>query len=100
MEKRPVIWSHFHESYLFVDDGVFRFRDAGFSAQFHKVVWTLVDSGPSQMDLPQVLIGHNMPFFIIFATSPTVERWSNFDQAYSVTVVVMNPWTRAEIHRA
>jgi hypothetical protein len=50
--------------------------------------------------LPEELIDHNSPFFIIFATSPTKERWASFHQAYSLVVVVMNPWTRGEIHRA
>jgi hypothetical protein len=100
LEKRPVIWRYFDSSVLFVDEGVYHFKTLGLTATFRKVVWTLVDSGPIHTSIPDELFGHNLPFFIIFATSPTEGQWSSFHQAYRLVVVVMNPWTRGEIHRA
>jgi hypothetical protein len=100
LEKRPVIWRYMDSSVLFVDEGVYHFTELAKSASFRKVVWTLVDSAPLRASIPDGLFGIDLPYFIIFATSLTEGRWSSFRQVYRLVVVVMNPWTRGEIHRA
>ncbi|KAH9993983.1 hypothetical protein BJV77DRAFT_1066973 [Russula vinacea] len=79
-EKRPVIWRYDSTPYM--------------------VVWTLVDSDESNSGVPGNLVQRNRRFFVIYATSPAKGRWSRMPKTTSCIVVVMNPWSRGEIHRA
>lgn len=85
---------------MFVEDGVYcmgtRFREAWYKS----VVWTLIDSDLSRNGVPEEVAHRDMRFFVIYVTSPVNKRWSRMDKSFSVAVVVMNPWTRNEIHRA
>ena len=95
-ESKPVIWYYCGACYLFVE-GVYRmptyFEIQGF-------VWTLVDSDSSSEGALPHLADHGTRHFIIYSTAPRRERWSRLHKTMRVTVVIMNPWTRAEIVRA
>jgi hypothetical protein len=67
-------------------------------AEYKSTIWTLIDSDHSSG--PDDFVGQGAPFFIIFATSPNKDRWSRFHKSFSLKVIVMNPWTRDEIHQA
>jgi hypothetical protein len=99
-EKRPVIWRWCKEPYLFVEEGVYVMAPIFYRAQYKMSVWTLIDSDHSKDGIPDQFIDQNMSFFVIYATSPARERWSRLHKFYTLEVVVMNPWTRGEIHRA
>jgi hypothetical protein len=68
-------------------------------SEYKSVIWTLIDSDQSR-GIPEDLVDHNMPFFVIFATYPAKERWSRLHKSYNEKIIVMNPWTRSEIHKA
>jgi hypothetical protein len=99
-EKRPVIWCYRQKPYMFVEEGVYEMGKHFQEATYKIDVWTLVDSGQSPSGVPIDFVQHNMFFFVIYATPPVKERWSHLHRTVSETVVVMNPWTRGEIHRA
>jgi len=96
-ESKPVIWCYRGACYLFVEEGVYQmptdFEIQGF-------VWTLVDSDSSSEGVLAHLADHGTRHFIIYSTAPCKERWSRLHKTMRVTVVIMNPWTRAEIVRA
>jgi hypothetical protein len=63
-------------------------------------VWTLVDSDSSQEGVPPHLADPGTGHFIIYSTSPQKERWSRLHKTTQVSIVVMNPWTMAELVQA
>ena len=99
-EKRPVIWRYRGELYMFVEEGVYWMSTDFRRAWYHTDVWTLIDSDVSQGGIPTEFAERDLPFFIIYVTSPTRSRWSRMSKAFRLRVIVMNPWTRSEIYHA
>ena len=85
---------------MFVEEGVYDMGQDFQKALYKSVVWTLVGSDGSRDGVPDILVHRNTSLFVIYATSPVREWWSRLHRAVSETVVVMNPWTRREIHQA
>ncbi|KAF8467514.1 hypothetical protein DFH94DRAFT_638974 [Russula ochroleuca] len=103
-EKRPVVWryreSHGDSHYMFVEEGVYDMGTQFLRDMYcENVVWTLVDADEYRDGVPPELVTHGTPFFVIYTTSPVRERWKRLHKSVFDTVVVMNPWTRSEIHR-
>jgi hypothetical protein len=69
-------------------------------AHFKTFVWTLVDSDEARDGIPPLLIPHGTRLYVTYVTSPASDRWSRMEKTVSLTVAVMNPWTKREIHRA
>jgi hypothetical protein len=99
-ERRPTIFRYRNEPYIFVEDGVFFMRDHFQLAQYKSVVWALVDADESPNGIPEEYVGRNTSFFVIFPTSLATENWSRIETTTSNTVIIMDPWSRGEIHRA
>lgn len=99
-ERKPVIWYREQACYLFVEEGVYKAPPQFPPSSFNTVVWTLVDSDESKEGPPPLLVDHETSLFVIYITSPASERWSRMHKTVSVSIVVMNPWTRWEIHQA
>jgi hypothetical protein len=85
---------------MFVKDGVYQVGEHFQAAEYQSVVWVLVDSDESESGVPEVLITQNSPFFVIYTSFPAEERWSRMNKTMFNAVIVMNPWTRKEIHQA
>jgi hypothetical protein len=99
-QKKPVILYSNGACWLFVDEGVFEQPTASQGRYFKTVIWTLVDSLDTPSGPPIGLITFGMRYFVIYTTSPTPSRWEKLHQSMNRAVCVMNPWTKAEIHRA
>jgi hypothetical protein len=70
-------------------------------ATYTPFVWTFIDSEKSHTSIPEAFIQDSSSFFVIYTSSPTEERWAHVHKTVSYPeVVVMNPWSRSEIHRA
>jgi hypothetical protein len=76
--------------------------DPNFQSDFDlkTFVWTFVDSDASRDGVPDDLIFHGTRLFAVYVTSPAKERWSRMDKVVNRIVVVMDPWTKAEIRYA
>ncbi|KAM6499289.1 hypothetical protein JOM56_004797, partial [Amanita muscaria] len=99
-QKKPVIFYSDNTCWLFVDEGVFE-QPTSFRAQYYKtVIWTLVDSVDTPSGPPIRLTEHGSRHFVTYTTSPTPSRWNKLHQSMERAVCVMNPWTKAEIHKA
>lgn len=65
--------------------------------------WLFVDSDEPWMDgLP---VGSENPLFYdprfnVYITDPDNRRWRKFNKNMLLNVMLMNPWSRAEIHAA
>ena len=99
-EKRPVIWSYRKIYHIFVEDGVYEMGEYFQVARYNNLVWTLVDSDKSPSGVPEMLVTHGTRFFVIYASPPASGRWARLEKAVTPITIVMNPWTRNEIHRA
>ena len=98
-QKRPVILYSNGICWLFVE-GVFG-QPTKFQPSYYKIViWTLVDSADAPSGPPMGLITHTTRHFVLYTTSPIPSRWDKIHQSMLRAVCVMNPWTKAEIHRA
>ncbi|KAF8350326.1 hypothetical protein F5887DRAFT_944842 [Amanita rubescens] len=100
-QKKPVILYSNGTCWLFVEEGVFK-QPTNFEPSYYKtVIWTLLDSADAPPTGPPMgLITHGTQHFVLYTTSPTPSRWAKIHQSMHRTVCVMNPWTKAEIHRA
>ncbi|KIM77337.1 hypothetical protein PILCRDRAFT_76949, partial [Piloderma croceum F 1598] len=102
-QKRPVIVYSDNTYWLFVNEDVFA-QPASFCSTCYKaIIWTLVNSAnvtPSKGGLLIKLVTHASRHFITYTITATPSRWAKLQQSMTHTVCVMNPWTRAEIHRA
>jgi hypothetical protein len=98
-EKRPVVWLHKKKLHMFVEEGVYDMGTDYLSAKYKTFIWTLVDSDESK-EVPENLMPLSTPFSVIYTTFPAKERWSRMHKTTSNAVVLMNPWSRSEIHRA
>lgn len=99
-EKRPVIWHYLKTPYIFVEEGVYCVCTNFLEVYFKSTVWTLVDSCQFGSSVPEEYVDPLTPFFVIYTTYPAKERWSHLHKTVFERVIVMNPWTRGEIHRA
>jgi hypothetical protein len=100
-ERKPVIWLHQKVYHLFIDDGVYAVPNDFQAGSFKSVVWTLVDSDESPHGIPPDLIAHGTRLFVIYVTSPAKHRWSRLEKTVPFfAVIIMNPWTKKEIHLA
>jgi hypothetical protein len=100
-EQKPVIWVINGVYYLFVEEGVYKMPEHFYRvSRFRYIVWTFVAADHNGKGIPPSLIAHGTPLFVIYVTSPAKERWDRMYHTIHETVVVMNPWTRKEIHRA
>jgi hypothetical protein len=99
-QKKTVIWYSNDACWLFVDEGVFQ-QPTTFQGRYYQTrVWTLVDSVDTLSGPPIGLIAHGTQHFVVYTTSPTASSWNKLHQSMSRTICVMNPWTKAEIHKA
>jgi|ERR1700761_136490 len=96
-QKQPVIWYR---------GGVFHF----FSAAGVQIIepqhlphpsftWCLVDSTHADF-LPITIYDPLYELFPIYITSPKQERWAKLHQQRLPKLIIMNPWTRAELEKA
>jgi hypothetical protein len=99
-EKRPLIWLYKEVYYLFLTEGVYELPERFQRAYFRSIVWALIDSEESPSGVPQGLASLGTRVFTIYATSPASEQWKRLHKSLNEKVVIMNPWTREEIHRA
>ena len=99
-QRKPVIWYSNDTCWLFVEEGVFRQPTTFDALCYETVVWTLVDSVDTPLGPPTGLIMHGTRHFIIYTSSKTPSRWEKINQSMTLAVCVMNPWSRAEIHKA
>ena len=95
-----MIWLSKGTYFLFVEDGVYKMPQDFQQAKFRSIVWTFVDADHDRGGVPPHLIEYGTPLFVIYVTSPAKERWDRMHHTIHDTVVVMNPWTRKEIHQA
>ncbi|KAH9065068.1 hypothetical protein EDB83DRAFT_2519688 [Lactarius deliciosus] len=99
-EGKPVIWYYDSRRYLFVAEGVYElFRDFP-SVGFEARVWTLVDNDEDKSGILPYIAVQFTKHFIIYTTSPQRSRWDRLDKTTLLKVIIMNPWTRAELSKA
>jgi hypothetical protein len=99
-EKKPVIWYREQHCYLFVEEGVYQKPDNFLPSYFKTIIWTLVDSDVAVNGVPEHLATHDTHHYVVYVTSPAKDRWSRMDKTMNPIVVVMNPWTKKEMHYA
>jgi hypothetical protein len=61
--------------------------------------WCLVDS-TAAYSLPDMIYDPLSRLFPVYVTSPKEERWAKLHQLRLPKLIVMNPWTRAELEKA
>jgi hypothetical protein len=61
--------------------------------------WCFVDAEDAEV-LPIIIYDPMWKLFPIYVTSPKRERWSTLQQARLPGLIIMNPWTRAELEKA
>ncbi|KAH9007281.1 hypothetical protein EDB86DRAFT_2870989 [Lactarius hatsudake] len=99
-EGKPVIWYYDSKWYLFVAEDVYElFRDFP-SVGFKTRVWTLVDTDEDKSGIPPYLAVQFTKHFIIYTASPQSSPWDRLDKTTLLKVIIMNPWTRAELSKA
>ncbi|KIM80660.1 hypothetical protein PILCRDRAFT_822388 [Piloderma croceum F 1598] len=99
-EQQPFVFYRNETCYLFVQEGVFEAPARFSSHQYHKYVWALVDADETTSGIPEGLIARFTRLLTIYSTSPDRSRWARVHKTVDERVLVMNPWTRKEIHRA
>jgi len=99
-ERRPIIWYFKKFCYLFVEEGVYKMPGDFQTAELKPFIWTLVDSDEAPQGVPDYLVPHTTPLFVIFSTFPRGDRWERLDKTVRPIVAIMNPWKRKEILRA
>jgi hypothetical protein len=103
-EKRPVIWSYYRHPVMFAEGGAYcmeaQFASQFAEAEYKSVPWALVDADIFWGGIPEDIVRQNKRFFGIYVSDLPKEDWSCLQKAVPVKVVVMNPWTRSEIHQA
>jgi hypothetical protein len=95
--KQPVVLYEGKQFYFFSDAGV-KIIDP---SDFHHppFTWCFVDSADAD-PLPDVIYNPRFRLFPIYITSPKEERWGKLHQRRKPSLIIMNPWTRAELHKA
>lgn len=97
-EKQPVIWYTGGKFYLFSDKGVERFEDP-MTGRHPPYTWCFVDSRYADR-LPAMIYDRISRLFPVYVTSPKEERWEKLHQLRLPQLVIMNPWTLAELKKA
>jgi hypothetical protein len=82
---------------LFVGKCVYKLPPDGEHDDSRYIMCTLVDSDQSRADVPENLVLHGMCLFIMYVSSPAMERWLKINKTTQRVVVIMNPWGRREI---
>ena len=98
-EKRPFVLYHAKHRYLVVQ-GVFQAPSDFLFNDYQGFVWTLADADEDRGGVPEDLIARNTGHFVIYASSPAQSRWRRVHKTVRERVIVMNPWTKKEIHLA
>lgn len=96
-EKQPVIWHQGKLKYFFSDAGVEAIESEDFPHPPY--TWCLVDSAEADR-LPTSIYHKLHKLFPIYVTSPSEERWSKLHQLRLPRLIIMNPWTKAELSKA
>ena len=100
-QKKPVILYSHGTCWLFVDEGVFKQPNNFLSTYYRIVIWTLVDSMDVSLSVPGIgLTAYGTQHFILYTTFPDLSSWDKVHQSMFRGICVMNPWTKAEIHKA
>ncbi|KAH9034854.1 hypothetical protein EDB85DRAFT_963313 [Lactarius pseudohatsudake] len=99
-EKKPVIWFHSTQRYLFVEEGVFVVPPDYSSTDFKARIWTLIDADDCWNGIPDYLAPHRTKHSIILCSSPQSARWKRLSKTTECTIAIMDPWTREEISKA
>jgi len=96
-EKQPVIWYLGKIFYLFSD--TVEIIDP--THLLHPpYTWCFVDSTDADELLPTTIYHPIWKLFPVFVTSPKEERWKKLHQLRLPELIIMNPWTRAELEKA
>jgi hypothetical protein len=96
-EKQPVIWYLGNNFYFFSDRGVETIDPRHF--RHPSYTWCFVDSTQAE-SLPPTIYDPIYELFPIYVTSPKEEHWAKLHQLRLPTLIIMNPWTRAELEKA
>ena len=73
--------------------------DAPFAEAEYKIVTWSLFADPYQRGVPEDIARKNAQLFCIYVSDLPKEEWSWVQKTVPVKVIVMNPWTRSEIHR-
>ncbi len=77
----PFIWFYEAKYYLFVNEGVYGLPDDWAHSDFLCMVWILVDSDQCNGGvLAPKLVPHGALLFVIYATSPIINRWKRMNK--------------------
>jgi hypothetical protein len=98
-ERKPVIWLLKEQYHLFVEEGVYKMPDEFQDIFFKTFVWTLVDDDALDNGIPQYLIPSSMRLYVIYIISSAVSKWSRMEESLSLSVFVMNLWTKRELYQ-
>jgi hypothetical protein len=77
-DKKPVIWYDGLESYIFVDNGVYKMAADFHVNEFKIFVWTLGDSDQAKDGIPPELVRNRTRLFVLYASSSNKQRWKRF----------------------
>ena len=95
-EKQPVIWFRWKQFYLFSDT----VEIINPTLLLHpEYTWCFVDSTDAEA-LPTEIYDPFCKLFPVYVTSPKEERWRKLHQLRLHELIIMNPWTRAELEKA
>ncbi|RDB20072.1 hypothetical protein Hypma_012849 [Hypsizygus marmoreus] len=99
-EGIPAVWVSKGAVYLFVHEGVFTMPKLGPTNMFEQMTWAFVDPVWFMTDVDP-LVDDKPHLFIIGSCYPARDSWSHMaDVLTDMKVIVMNPWSRREIHAA
>jgi hypothetical protein len=96
-ERQSVIWYRGEQSILFWEGGV-KYIDPQ-NGEYPEHTWCLVDSMYADR-LPSHIAERDSGLFPVYVTSPEEERWAKLHQLRLRDLIIMNPWTMAELERA
>jgi hypothetical protein len=96
-EKQPVIWYRGVNFQFFSDTGVETIDIE--HVRHPPYTWCFVDSTYADR-LPATIYDPLTKLFPIYVTSPKEERWAKLHQLRLPELIIMNPWTMAELEKA
>lgn len=100
-EKKPTIWYYTNgSSYLFLAGRVYQLPPGFYYNSFKRGVWALVDADTSSGGAPCALTRIGVLLFLVYASSPDKARWKSFTKTRMTAQIIMNPWSKEEIHQA
>ena len=82
-----------------MQEGIFQAPSEFSSHQYRTYVWALVDADEATSGVPEALIARFTRLFTVYPTPPTRSRWARVHKTVEQHVLIMNRWTRKEIHR-